>query len=143
MLPMTEFTYFGSDGCPLYASLVARGGQPEQLRDVQATVLLHGGGPDHRSLIPLAERLADLHTVILPDVRGYGRSVCTDPSRHTWAQYADDVIALLDHIGVDRAILGGAGLGTTISLRTAITYADRLSALVLINVEDIKDDEKK
>jgi len=59
---------------------------------------MHGGGPDHRSLVPLAERLSGEAPVVLPDVRGYGRSVCTDPARHTWAQYSDDMIALLDFL---------------------------------------------
>ena len=84
-------------------------------------VLLHGGGPDHYSLEPLARQLADRHEIVLPDIRGYGRSVYADPERHTWNQYAADVIALLDRLGVDRAVVGGVGLGTTITFRTART----------------------
>jgi len=106
-------------------------------------VLLHGGGPDHQSLLPLAGKLADLHTVVLPDIRGYGRSVCTDPSRHTWAQYTTDVVALLDRLGAERAIIGGAGLGATITLRTALAHPDRMQAAILISVEDVEDDDKK
>ncbi|HEU4594822.1 MAG TPA: alpha/beta hydrolase [Pyrinomonadaceae bacterium] len=140
---MTEFTYRGSDGWPLYATTVgpavgtAAGGENPVL------VLLHGGGPDHHSLVPMARQLADRYAVVLPDVRGYGRSVCPDPARHTWSRYADDVIALLDHLGVRRAVVGGAGLGTTITLRAALAHPARVSALVLISVEDIEDDEKK
>jgi 3-oxoadipate enol-lactonase len=140
---MTEFTYCGSDGCPLYATTIDSAGKSQTAGESPVVVLLHGGGPDHRSLIPLAQQLADCHTVVLPDIRGYGRSVCANPSRHTWAQYADDVIALLDHLGVRRAILGGAGLGTTISLRTAVAHPERVRALVLISIEDVEDDEKK
>jgi 3-oxoadipate enol-lactonase len=140
---MTEITYCGSDGCPLYATTIAPTGKSPTAGECPVVVLLHGGGPDHRSLIPLAHQLADCHIVVLPDIRGYGRSVCADPSRHTWAQYSDDIIALLDHLGVRRAILGGAGLGTTISLRTAVAYPDRVHALVLISVENIEDDEAK
>jgi pimeloyl-ACP methyl ester carboxylesterase len=106
-------------------------------------VLLHGGGPDHRSLVPLADRLADRHTIVLPDVRGYGRSVCADPARHTWAQYADDVTALLDHLGAADVVLGGTGLGTTVTLRAAVACPHRVSGAVLISVEDIEDDEGK
>lgn len=131
---MTEFTYRGNDGCPLHGTIVGDG---------PALVLLHGGGPDHHSLIPLAERLADQHTVILPDVRGYGRSVCTDPARHTWAQYTDDVIALLDELDIPRAALGGTGLGSTVTLRTCLAHSDRVTAAVLISVEDIEDDADK
>lgn len=140
---MTEFTYRGSDGCPLYAATICSAGLPAAACEGPVLVLLHGGGPDHHSLVPLARQLANRHTVVLPDIRGYGRSICTDPARHTWAQYAADVIALLDHLGVRRAILGGAGLGTTVTLRTALAHPDRLRAAVLISVEDIEDDEKK
>ena len=139
---MTELMYGGGDGWPLFATVIERRGTPADARDTPL-VLLHGGGPDHHMFVPLARELADLVPVVLPDVRGYGRSVCADAARHTWTQYADDVISLLDHIGARRAIVGGAGLGTTIALRTAVAYPERVHALVLISVEDIEDDQKK
>jgi 3-oxoadipate enol-lactonase len=141
---MLAFTYRGGDGCPLYATTtIGRASEPIADGESPVLVLLHGGGPDHHSLVPLAQRLADRHTVILPDIRGYGRSVCAEPSRHTWAQYADDVVALLDHLGARRAVVGGAGLGATITLRTAVAHPDRVRAAVLISIEDIEDDEQK
>jgi pimeloyl-ACP methyl ester carboxylesterase len=140
---VTEITYCGSDGCSLYATVVEAVGTSTAGGDRPVVVLMHGGGPDHRSLIPLAQHLADLSTVVLPDVRGYGRSVCPDPARHTWGQYAADVVALLDRLGVRQAVVGGAGLGGTIAMRAAVAYPDRVRALVLVSVEDIEDDEKK
>lgn len=128
-------SFNGSDEWPLHAEVLGEEGP--------VVILLHGGGPDHQMFIPLARRLEDFCTVVLPDIRGYGRSVCTDPARHTWAQYAEDVIALLDHLGLQRAIIGGAGLGTTITLRAAVAYPERIQAAILISVEDIEDDEKK
>ncbi|MET8798039.1 alpha/beta hydrolase [Nocardia sp. NPDC004568] len=69
------FTYPGQDGHPLRA----------EARGAGATVvLMHSGGPDHRSLLPLADRLADTYRVVLPDIRGYGQSPCPDPAAHTW-----------------------------------------------------------
>ncbi|MCM2387544.1 alpha/beta fold hydrolase [Streptomyces albipurpureus] len=132
---MEEFTYIASEGTPLHA--VALGTAASTI------VLLHGGGPDHRSLLPLAERLTAQHTVVLPDVRGYGRSWCADPARHTWAQYTADLIALLDHLGEARAVVGGTGLGSTITLRAALAHPDRIRAGILIGVEDIEDDDAK
>lgn len=130
---MREFVYRGSDDCRLHAAVL--GGGP-------ALILLHGGRPDHQSLLPLAHRLADTYTVVLPDVRGYGRSVCVGPARHTWSQYVDDVGALMDHLGLRRAALGGTGgLGGTITLRAAMAYPQRLRAAVVISVEDTEDDE--
>lgn len=136
---MIRFTYSGGDGCPLTAYATAA----EMPNELPVLVLLHGGGPDHRSLIPLARRLSEDAVVVLPDVRGYGRSICVDPARHTWAQYADDVIALLDHLELDRAVLGGAGLGATVSLRGAVSHPDRVTGLCLISLEDIEDDAAK
>jgi 3-oxoadipate enol-lactonase len=127
-------SYRGADGWLLYAHTFGTG---------PATVLLHGGGPDHRSLLPLAEQFSDASMVVLPDLRGFGRSVCTDPTRFTWARYTDDVIALMDHLGLARASLVGTGLGSTIALRVAAAHPDRVSAMALISVEDIEDDEAK
>lgn len=132
--PVREFSYRGRDGWPLFAVAVGTG---------PLVVLLHGGGPDHRSLVPLARRLADRYTVALPDVRGYGRSSCPDPARHTWRRYADDVAALLDHLGAKRAVVGGTGLGSSITLRTCLDHPDRVRAAVLVSVEEVEDDEAK
>ncbi|MFB9834258.1 alpha/beta fold hydrolase [Actinoallomurus acaciae] len=131
---MEEISYQAADGCGLHATVIGEG---------RPLVLMHAGGPDHKSMLPLAERLADHCRVILPDLRGYGRSICTDPARYSWARYAEDVISLLDHVGLPSAVLAGAGLGSTITLRTAAAYADRVQAAVLIGVEDIEDDESK
>ena len=140
---MDDVHYFGADGCALFAVVVSRSDEHTVETRETVVVLLHGGGPDHQSLVPLARRIAGVHPVVLPDVRGYGRSICRNRSSHTWNQYAQDVIALLDQLGVRRAILGGAGLGATICLRTAVAYPDRVQALLLISIEDIEDDQAK
>ncbi|MFE3828350.1 alpha/beta fold hydrolase [Streptomyces sp. NPDC059092] len=131
---MAEISYQAADGCALHATVIGEG---------QAVVLLHAGGPDRMSMLPLAERLVDDYLVVLPDLRGYGRAVCRDPARFTWDQYVEDVIRLLDHIGLPSAVLAGAGLGSTITLRAAAAHPDRVRAAVLIGVEDIEDDEAK
>lgn len=134
-----EITWHTGDDWSLYARVIGSpsgGGEPP-------LVLLHGGGPDHEMFIPLARHLRDLCRVVLPDIRGYGRSVCTDPALHTWSRYAGDVVALLDHLSLPRAVIGGAGLGGTIALRTALAFPERVEALIAISVEEIEDDEAK
>jgi 3-oxoadipate enol-lactonase len=121
-----EITFRGEDDCKLFALAVGTG---------PPLVLLHGGGPDHQSLIPLAMALAGRATVILPDVRGYGRSICREPERHTWESYADDVLALLDHLGLERAHVGGAGMGSGIAVRVGLSWPARIAGLVLISPE--------
>jgi 3-oxoadipate enol-lactonase len=133
---MIKFNYNGSDGCRLTAWKTEPAGN-------LVTVLLHGGGPDHHSLVPFAHRLSDLTQVILPDIRGYGESVCIDPNCHTWKQYANDIISLLDHLSTEKAVVGGTGLGATISLRFAVTYPHRTEAVIPISIEEIEDDEAK
>jgi 3-oxoadipate enol-lactonase len=131
---MREISYRGADGSRLFAAGCGAG---------PLVVLLHGGGPDHHSLLPMAELLEDRLTVVVPDIRGYGRSVCRDPLQHTWSRYARDVIDLLDHLGVPDAVIGGTGLGGTIALRAALAFPARVRAVMVISAEDIEDDEAK
>ena len=136
------FTFGGADGYPLFCTAVDAAGT-DNLHSDAPVVLLHGGGPDHHSLLPLAHRLSHHQSIWLPDIRGYGRSICADTLSHTWSHYVSDLFALLDSKGVERAIVGGAGLGGTIAMRAALTQPRRISALVLMSVEDIEDDEAK
>ncbi|MCC5941873.1 MAG: alpha/beta hydrolase [Balneolaceae bacterium] len=133
---MKMFNYTGSDGCRLAA-------WKTDPVDGPVTVLLHGGGPDHQSLVPLADKISDLTSVVVPDIRGYGRSVCKDPKRHTWKQYTDDVITLLEHLNIDKVVVGGTGLGATLSLRFAAEYPGRTEAIIPISIEEIEDDDEK
>ncbi len=133
---MRKISYKGSDSCELYAWTTG-------LAASHVTVLLHGGGPDHMSLVPLAHRLSDLTEVVVPDIRGYGESVCTDLHRYTWKQYSEDVLSLLDHLNAGKVVVGGTGLGATISLRFALEYPHRAEAIIPISIEDIEDDEAK
>ena len=141
---ITEFTYSNPDRhCELFAKVFEPINNMQGIKTNLPVILLHGGGPDHHSLIALAKHLVENHIVILPDVRGYGKSVCTDVSLHNWSQYADDVIALMNNLSCHGAIIGGAGLGSTISLRAALSSPDRVKGLILISVEDIEDDNAK
>lgn len=136
---MKELHYIGSDGSPLYAVLLG-----SKLDVPKSTIiLLHGGGPDHKSLVPLGEKFMEEYQVVLPDLRGYGRSICRDTTCYTWKQYADDLICLMDHINASSVILVAAGIGTTISLKTALSFPDRIHGLILISIEDIEDDAEK
>ena len=78
---------------------------------------------------------------MLPNIRGCGPF---NLHRHTASyQNSEDEIALLDHLNFDCAVIGGAGLGATISLRTAVAYPRRVNVPVLIGAEDIEDNVAK
>jgi pimeloyl-ACP methyl ester carboxylesterase len=70
--------------------------------------------------------------VLLLDLHGHGRSEKpTDPARYSWAEMAADVVGLLDHLGVRRAVVGGLSLGANVSLATAHLHPDRVAAMVI------------
>ncbi len=98
----------------------------------QPVVLLHGSGlATHASLTELTRDLAAVCRVITCDARGFGASVSRDPASHTWRQYALDVVALLDHLEIGAAVVGGYSLGAAIALVTALHHPGRVAGLIL------------
>jgi pimeloyl-ACP methyl ester carboxylesterase len=70
--------------------------------------------------------------VIIYDNRGHGKTTGTpDPSRLNFNSLADDMAALLDHLGVDRAVAGGVSMGSGISIAFSRRYPQRARALIL------------
>lgn len=90
-------------------------------------VFLHGGLANHKAAWSYALPLTASNRVITPDVRGSDRSRSTDIS---WDALVDDVAALLDHLSIDKAIIGGASFGCAVATRFAIRYPDRTRGLV-------------
>jgi 3-oxoadipate enol-lactonase len=79
---------------------------------------------------PLAERLSGSRRVIAFDNRGSGRSTVT-PGPYSTALLAADAVALLDHLGIERADVFGMSLGGMIAQEIALTRPDRVDRLVL------------
>lgn len=93
-------------------------------------VMVHGLLWSSRMLRRIAERLPD-HRVLLLDVRGHLPSDRpTEVARYSWSTLAGDVIGLLDHLGVERAVIGGLSLGANITLAAAAEHPDRVAAMV-------------
>ena len=70
--------------------------------------------------------------VVLLDLLGHGQSdKPVQPSAHRMDLYAKHVLALLDELGLDQAVLGGISLGTNVSLLTAAQAPERIRGLVL------------
>ena len=94
-------------------------------------VLIHGLGDDHRAWRRALPDLALRHRLILYDLRGHGQSTLGNANR-SLRQLGDDLVALLDSIGLERADLAGFSLGGTIAMRLAIDHPERAGRLVLI-----------
>ena len=94
-------------------------------------VMLHGPMGSHQATLPLIAPLAARYRIVAPDLRGSGKSWCGAPL--TFDQLADDVEALLDHMGVDRAVVGGISGGSGVALRFALRHPFRILGLVVVN----------
>jgi pimeloyl-ACP methyl ester carboxylesterase len=96
-------------------------------------VLLPGLLLPARMNTPLAVHLAERgHRVILLDPLGQGKSARPrDMWRYSITQLALDVVALLDHLKLDQAVVGGTSLGANITLEVASLVPERLRAMVV------------
>lgn len=94
-------------------------------------VLLHGFFGSGAIWHPWLHLLTERYRVILPDLRGHGRS--NNPSGvFTHRQAAQDILALCDGLGVDRFCAIGASTGGMTLLHAALQAPDRIEAMVLI-----------
>ena len=96
-------------------------------------VLLPGLLLPRRMQEPLAQRLvARGSRVFALDLLGHGDSDRPEGSGHySMSRFADQAIALLDHLGLEQAALGGTSLGANVSLEAAARHPERVRALVL------------
>ncbi len=101
--------------------------------DGPPVLLLHGGTADSTWWGPLVPALAQRHTVITMDSRGHGRS-SFDDRQITYRRMADDTLALLDHLGIDRADIVGWSDGAIIALDIALRIPERLGRVVAYGV---------
>jgi pimeloyl-ACP methyl ester carboxylesterase len=96
-------------------------------------VLLHGQLMPRRMQQPLARALAaeGLHVVTL-DLLGHGRSDRpSDPLVYSMTAFAEQVVALLDHLGAEQAVVGGTSLGANVSLEVADIAPERVRGLII------------
>jgi len=91
-------------------------------------LLLHGGLGDSGLWEPVVPFLAEHVRVIRSDLRFFGRS--TGPAA-PWSWH-DDVIGILDELGLERVALAGLSLGGRIALELALDSPERIGALVLV-----------
>lgn len=99
-------------------------------------ICLHGLTRNSRDFEVVAPRIAALgRRVIVPDMRGRGRSANDpDPAHYVPAVYAQDVLKLLDTLGVPKAVFVGTSMGGLITMVIAALAPDRIAASVLNDV---------
>lgn len=103
-------------------------------------VLVHAFPFDGRMWRDAAVALSDTCRVILPDMQGFGDSDLGD-GEVSIAGMADDVAALLDHLGIAQAVVGGMSMGGYVSLAFAARHKDRLAKLLLADTKASADSD--
>lgn len=102
-----------------------------------AVVLLHGFPQTHYMWRQVAQQLSDRHTVIVPDLRGYGRSSKpsgADPETYSKRTMAQDVVAIAGTVGFDRFGLVGHDRGALVGVRAGLDHADAVEYLGILDV---------
>ena len=105
----------------------------------RAVVLLHGF-PFNRSLWrEQVESLSVAWRVVAPDLRGHGETgVAAGPA--TMEEMAEDLAALLDELGVERAVVGGLSMGGYVALAFLRAHPERVGALVLADARRTREE---
>ncbi|MDH3643277.1 MAG: alpha/beta hydrolase [Gammaproteobacteria bacterium] len=102
------------------------------VRGAGKPLLLHHGYTASRvNWMPVAERLQDRYQIILMECRGTGDSEHTDDG-YSLAQYARDVVGLLDHLDLPKVTYAGHSMGGGIGYLLGLDHAERLEQLILM-----------
>jgi pimeloyl-ACP methyl ester carboxylesterase len=96
-------------------------------------VLIHGQLMPRRMHEPLARAIAgEGFHVVTVDLLGHGRSDRPlDPKGYSMTAFGEQVVALLDHLDIDQAVIGGTSLGANVSLEVADASPDRVRGLII------------
>jgi len=97
-----------------------------------AIVCIHGLTANHTCWASVADVLSPAHRLIAYDLRGRGESDKPDKG-YSLAVHGDDLEGLLDHFGLEKAVLIGHSLGAHIAVRFAATRPQRVAKLVLVD----------
>src|SRR5271165_1473207 len=94
-------------------------------------VFQHGLGGEISQPFGLYRPISGVRMVAF-DMRGHGETrPLGDLDKLTIASLADDLVALLDHLAISRAVVGGISLGAAVAVNTALRHPERVLGLVL------------
>src|SRR5262249_12800233 len=116
----------------LYYELQGSAGDMEHARGKPVVIFLHGLGSSTRDWELQVPHFTSDYRVLLIDMRGHGRS---DKSKgpYAMAQFAGDVVALLDHLGIEQVHVVGLSMGGMIAFQLAVDHPQRLRSMVIAN----------
>jgi len=101
-------------------------------------LLVHGFPLDHRSWVPLLPHLDNHFDIILPDLRGFGRSDAPQIP-YQMNDMAADLAALLDALNIQKTYIAGHSMGGYVSLAFARAYPRRVVGLGMVSSQARSD----
>ena len=104
-------------------------------------ILAHGFLMDQSMFDPQVAALSPEFRVITWDERGFGQTKW-DGKEFTYWDSARDCLGLMDHLGIQKCVIGGMSQGGFLTLRAALTSPERVAALVLIDTAADNDNEE-
>jgi 3-oxoadipate enol-lactonase len=110
--------------------------------DGPPVIFSHGFLMDREMFAPQVEALEPEFRVITWDERGFGETEF-DGKPFTYWDSAKDCLGLLDHLGIEQAVLGGMSQGGFLSMRAALLSPARVAALVLIDTQSGVEDPER
>jgi len=105
-------------------------------------VLIHGYPVDHTIWEQVGSLLENDFDLILPDLRGFGQSG-TIRTPYSLADMAADLVALMDSLKIEKAVVAGHSMGGYISLAFARAYPERVMGLGLVASQSLDDTPEK
>ena len=97
-------------------------------------LITHGYGSSTRAWAGQAKTLSDAYRIITWDMRGHADSDSPDdPAQYSEAETVADIAAILDHLGIEKAVISGLSLGGYMSLAFYLAHPDRVRALMLFD----------
>ncbi len=126
-----EAAEFAVNGIRLHARVGGRADAPPLL-------LVHGFPQTHALWHRVAQKLAPQFRLVLPDLRGYGRSAKprgeADHANYSKRTMAADLVALMGSLGHERFVIAGHDRGGRVAHRLAIDHADAVEKLCVIDI---------
>ena len=101
-------------------------------------ILLHGGLGSGEMFGPTLPTLAEKHQVIAPDLQAHGRTADIDRPID-FRLMADDIAALIDHLGLEKPDVVGYSLGGGVAFFTASKYPEKVGKLVIASANIRRD----
>ena len=118
--------------CPVQRGALAAFRLGARRAGAPTVLAIHGITSTSRTWMATARALNGRATLIAVDLRGRGASARLPPPFGLDA-HARDMVAVLDHLGMDRAVVAGHSLGAYIACRLAVSHPDRVRSLVLVD----------